>query len=102
MGGVRSASPVGSCLPGAVLALALLLHTQALSETHRSGQVVAGQARFTVITPECIRLEYNPAGKFIDEPSYFAINRDTRDADARVSTEDGRTVIDTGVLVLTY
>jgi hypothetical protein len=45
-------------------------------------QVTVGPARFTVITADCIRIEYNANGPFINEPSYFAANRDARFADA--------------------
>jgi alpha-glucosidase (family GH31 glycosyl hydrolase) len=66
------------------------------------GQLVVGNARFTVITPQCIRMEYSASGKFVDEPSYFATARDARSKDAQVSSDGGRTVIDTGETTLTY
>jgi len=37
--------------------------------------VVVGNARFTQITPNCIRMEYSSTRQFVDEPSYFAANR---------------------------
>jgi len=66
------------------------------------GEAVAGNARFTVITPNLIRLEYDPDQKFVDLPSWFAVNRDTRDADAHIINHDGKVEIDTGAIHLTY
>jgi hypothetical protein len=37
--------------------------------------IVVGNARFTVITPYLIRMEYQPSGHFVDLPSIFAANR---------------------------
>lgn len=33
-------------------------------------------ARFTLITPECIRIEYSPSGRFVDAPTLLAAYRD--------------------------
>ncbi|MGN6625092.1 MAG: hypothetical protein ACTHLN_00605, partial [Tepidisphaeraceae bacterium] len=66
------------------------------------GQVVAGQARFTVITPQCIRMEYNADGHFVDEPSYFAANRTARYTKAAITRDAGQVTIDTGVIHLVY
>ena len=38
--------------------------------------VTLGSARFTVLTPQVIRMEYSPSGHFVDAPSLFAIHRD--------------------------
>jgi len=58
-------------------------------------QVAAGKYRFTVITPNLIRIEYSPAGRFVDEPTYFAMDRGRR-SDAKVESTGGIR-IDTGV-----
>lgn len=64
--------------------------------------IIVGNARFTVIAPECIRLEYAESGKFIDEPSLFAIHRTARyDEFIMQKNEDG-IVIDTSKIVLIY
>jgi len=39
------------------------------------GAVVCGAARFTVLTPAMIRLEWSPDGRFEDRPSYVFVNR---------------------------
>jgi alpha-glucosidase (family GH31 glycosyl hydrolase) len=67
-----------------------------------SAQTAFGGARFTMIAPELIRLEYQPAGKFIDEPSLFAVDRSVRFDGYREERGPGRLVIDTGRIRLVY
>lgn len=38
--------------------------------------VVEVNARFSILTPHIIRLEYDSTGKFVDDPSFVVINRD--------------------------
>ena len=38
--------------------------------------VVSGNARFQVLSPMLVRMEYSPGGKFADEPTVSVINRD--------------------------
>ena len=66
------------------------------------GEVVCGPARFTVITPTCIRLEYAPANGFIDAPTLFASEREARFASARIQIDGTALKIDTGSFILTY
>jgi alpha-glucosidase (family GH31 glycosyl hydrolase) len=66
------------------------------------GVAVVGNARFTVITPNLIRIEYEPDRKFVDLPSWFAVDRNTRDANARIINHDGQVEIDTGEISLAY
>jgi len=40
--------------------------------------VIAGNVRFTVIDPMCVRMEYSPEGRYRDLPTLFAANRDLR------------------------
>ena len=70
-----------------------------------SGQVTEGQARFTVITPACIRIEYVPKdapGGFVDDPTLFAINRKARFPMAKISRSGGVLTINTGRMKLEY
>src|SRR5262245_1924061 len=61
------------------------------------GQFVVGSARFTVITPTLIRMEYDERQYFVDEPSYFAVEREARFHHAAYTAlPTGRVVIDTG------
>src|SRR5687767_6138323 len=55
------------------------------------GQWVVGRARFTVVTPTLVRLEHDPAGRFVDPPSYFAVEREARFHHATL-TQDGAAV----------
>jgi len=70
-----------------------------------SSQVIEDNARFTVITPECVRLEYIPKNSslaFVDEPTFFAASRDARFNGSKITHENGRLIIDTGRLRLEY
>lgn len=40
--------------------------------------IVLGKVRFTIITPELIRMEYATDSKFLDDPTLFAVNRNAR------------------------
>jgi hypothetical protein len=64
--------------------------------------IVVHDARFTVITPNCIRIEYDPSGKFVNAPSLFAADRRARYNGAQVTQNAAGTVIDTGEVRLTY
>ena len=64
--------------------------------------VVVGQARFSVLTPNCIRIEYAPNGRFVDLPSLFASNRGARFNGFKVEKNANSTVIDTGAIRLNY
>ena len=56
----------------------LILFTQVISSQNKNGIVTMDKARFTVISHECLRLEYDEAGLFIDNPTLFADNRHAR------------------------
>jgi alpha-glucosidase (family GH31 glycosyl hydrolase) len=66
------------------------------------GQVTMGPARFTVISPTCIRLEYAAANGFVDEPTLFAINRAARDSKAKIKQTSNQVSIETQALRLVY
>ncbi|MDX1973914.1 MAG: glycoside hydrolase family 31 protein [Candidatus Sumerlaeia bacterium] len=64
--------------PRAPQLLAFLAAAAALPSgagAHSSEPIVHQNARFTVITPELVRMEYSESGEFVDEPSIFAVNR---------------------------
>lgn len=52
--------------------------------------VVIGNARFTFITPGLVRMEYALNGHFVDEPTLFAVHRDTSFRDFQVVSKDGQ------------
>jgi alpha-glucosidase (family GH31 glycosyl hydrolase) len=72
------------------------------SASSQTGQIIIGAARFTAITPYCIRLEYSPNNGFVDEPTLFAANRNVSDLKAKISRTTEGVTIDTGKLRLVY
>ncbi len=66
-----------------------------------SSSIVWGGARFTVATPECIRIEYSAAHHFVDDPSLFAADREAR-APVTVERSGRGIVLDTGRIRLQY
>lgn len=64
--------------------------------------VIEGNARFTVITPQCIRIEYAPGGIFTDARSLFAFDREARWNGFETKQEGGALTIDTGAMRLVY
>lgn len=64
--------------------------------------IIEGKARFTVITPQCVRIEYAPEGGFTDARSLFAYERNARWDGFQAKRDGGELVIDTGALRLVY
>lgn len=64
--------------------------------------VISGQARFTILTPQLIRLEWAVDGKFEDHASLVFINRQMPVPSFKRSEKKGWLTIDTGKLVLRY
>ena len=74
----------------------------ASTPTAAPGTVRAGNARFTVITPYLIRMEYEPTGEFVDRPSIFATERKALPPPYETKAGTGGTTISTSALTLTY
>ena len=66
------------------------------------GMVIIGNARFTAITPECIRMEYSPNGQFIDAKSLFAVNRETVYKNLQVRSRGADAVLSTPRMTVRY
>ncbi|RYG71515.1 DUF5110 domain-containing protein, partial [bacterium] len=66
------------------------------------GQISLGPARFTVVSPGCIRLEYAPNNGFVDAPTLFATNRAARDTKAKIQRTATSVTIETQALRLVY
>jgi alpha-glucosidase len=64
--------------------------------------VISDQARFTVLTPQLIRMEWDADGKFEDHASLIFINRLMPVPPFKQSVQNGWLVIDTGKLTLRY
>ncbi|MDR3711096.1 MAG: glycoside hydrolase family 31 protein [Capsulimonadaceae bacterium] len=86
----------------AIYAIVIACGAVQCANADNNGVVTVGKARFTVIGPNIIRIEYSDAGKFVDLPSTFAINRDARWSGAAVVASATQTVIDTGAIRLVY
>ncbi|MCM1519840.1 MAG: glycoside hydrolase family 31 protein [Lachnoclostridium sp.] len=64
--------------------------------------VTAGNARFTVLTPRMIRIEYSDKATFEDQPTFTVVNRDLPVPHFTVSRHDGVMTISSDSLVLSY
>ena len=64
--------------------------------------VLSGNARFTVLTPQLIRLEWSPEGRFEDRASLTFINRRLPVPRFTISRVDTVTTIQTDAIVLRY
>ena len=64
--------------------------------------VTTGNARFTILTPQLIRMEWSPDAKFEDHASLVFINRLMPVPPFKKSTNGGWLTIDTGKLALRY
>lgn len=71
--------------------------------TEVKNPVVIGNARFTFITPGLVRMEYALDGKFVNEPTLFAIKRDTSFRDFRIEkTTANHYVLSTSSMRIDY
>lgn len=90
-----------------ILALILSARMSTASEPFRpvadsAVTIVEGRARFTILTPALIRLEWAPDQKFEDRASYAFIHRRLPPPEVRKSTEDGWLILQTRDLTLRY
>ncbi len=72
-------------------------------QAHPESMVVSGNARFTVLAPRMIRLEWAETGVFEDRATYAFPTRYVETPPAfTLSIEDDMLVLDTGAMVLRY
>ncbi|WP_299216604.1 glycoside hydrolase family 31 protein [uncultured Aquimarina sp.] len=71
-------------------------------EANPKAIITSGQARFTVLTPRVIRMEWNNEKKFENRASFIVINRKTTIPKFDVTEKDGWLVIVTNELELRY
>ncbi|MBN1183822.1 MAG: DUF5110 domain-containing protein [Bacteroidales bacterium] len=64
--------------------------------------IVEGNARFTVLTPRLIRIEYDSTAEFIDKSSFVIINRKLPLVNFQKSEKKGWLIIKTDILELKY
>ena len=67
-----------------------------------SAMVIAGNARFTVLTSRLVRMEWSEEGAFEDNATLTFINRKLPVPDFKVSKSKSRVVIKTSDITLTY
>lgn len=93
--------------PATILSLTLAITISFLSNAANpkaspEAVVEAGKARFTVLTPEMIRIEYSDSSKFEDRATFAVINRQL-DVPNFTATKDGEFLyITTDILKLQY
>ncbi|KAA2252583.1 DUF5110 domain-containing protein [Solihabitans fulvus] len=73
----------------------------AAGTTTATNIVVDGRARFQVLSPTLVRLEYAQDGRFEDRPTFNAVSRHAPLA-VRTSVDNGTLTITTGRMVLRY
>ena len=64
--------------------------------------VISGDARFEVLTPEVIRMEYSPSGSFLDDPTFDILNRNFTVPSYTSSVSNGWLTITTSQMTLRY
>jgi hypothetical protein len=69
---------------------------------HKNATVTAGDARFEVLAPDVIRLEYAPGGKFLNQPTYNVLDRNLPVPPYTAIRADGWLTIQTSGMVLRY
>ena len=93
----------------AVVAIGVALATPALADVPAmQGQaapaavVQRDQVRFTVLSPQLIRMEWSPAERFVDDPSQVFIDRTQPVPRFTTATRGGKLLIETAALRLAY
>ena len=64
--------------------------------------VTSGNARFTVLTPQLIRMEWSADGQFVDRATLTFVNRETPVPEFKVRESKSKLTITTPALTLTY
>jgi hypothetical protein len=70
--------------------------------TAANSPVVMGKARFTVLTDEVVRLEYDENRSFVDDTSLFATRRESAATGVEISQAPTELVIETSQMKLVY
>ena len=71
-------------------------------KAHAEAQVVFGNARFTVLTPRLIRMEWSQDGVFEDRATLGIVNRELPVPEFKLSRSKGKLTIKTQALTLSY
>ena len=76
--------------------------TMANGTAAQTATVVEGDARFEVLTPEVVRMEYSPTGSFQDDPTFDILDRNFTVPSYTTSVQSGWLVLTTSSMVLRY
>ncbi|MDI9585109.1 MAG: DUF4968 domain-containing protein, partial [Acidobacteriota bacterium] len=86
----------------AVLLALSSLGAAAIPYSVEGSRITCGQARFTVLSPTLLRLEYSPKGQFVDQPTVLVLDRNFPECPFKVEEQDEWLVVDTGQLELRW
>jgi alpha-glucosidase (family GH31 glycosyl hydrolase) len=100
-GGVSASGGTAATTDTSPVNLSANINMAAGRAAHRA-TVAAGDARFEVLAPDVIRLEYSPAGKFLDQPTYNILDRNLPVPPYTATRSDGWLTIRTSGMVLRY
>ena len=80
----------------------LMVGSSQAKAASRTGSLVEGNARFQVLAPNLVRMEYSPERKFIDEASVAVLNRNWPETPFQVAKTNGWLEIKTERLTVRY
>ncbi len=80
----------------------ILLFAWNIGASAAAQPIVEGHARFQVLSPTLVRLEYSPAGMFVDAPSVAVVKRNWPDAGFQTTASEGWRTIKTERLSVRY
>ena len=86
----------------AAIVLPLFASAENCPKADEKAQVVAGNARFTVLTPQMIRMEWSEDGKFEDRATLTFVNRKLDVPQFKVKQSKSKLTITTSHVTLTY
>ena len=86
----------------ALVALPAVVFAADDPKADEKAQVVAGNARFTVLTPQMIRMEWSEDGKFEDRATLTFVNRKLEVPQFKVRQSKSKLTITTSNVTLTY
>lgn len=91
-----------SCSPMRKAVSPQLASNQMADGIYENSMAVFKNARFTVVSPELIRMEYSPTSQFVNEKTLFASERNERFEGAQISLGEIDLKINTGKIEVTY
>jgi hypothetical protein len=94
----------GNWLVAGLLPLIIVVPEISAQDAVKQGnKITAGNARFSVLSQTCIRLEYAPNAQFTDKPTWIAWQRDSlKDENFTMADAGGKVTITTAKVELSY